>query len=169
MIQKSCWVLKPVSWAFAVLCWKVCVYVPEDFVFTGGGRHVSQPHGLDPPDSSVEFPRQEYWRILEQLTHIHTNHQGSQTSVRFCSPNLDFQWGVSVYRCQIQKFLNTFKIFLQLKQYFPGGGPVVNAGGSIWISGWGTKICARIHAQSCLSLCNNMDCSLPGFSIHGIL
>ena len=24
-------------------------------------------------------------------------------------------------------------------------------------------------AQSCLTLCNPMDCSLPGFSIHGIL
>ena len=23
-------------------------------------------------------------------------------------------------------------------------------------------------AQSCLTLCNPMDCSLPGFSIHGI-
>ena len=24
-------------------------------------------------------------------------------------------------------------------------------------------------AQSCLTLCNPMDCSLPGFSVHGIL
>ena len=24
-------------------------------------------------------------------------------------------------------------------------------------------------AQSCLALCNSMDCSLPGFSVHGIL
>ena len=23
-------------------------------------------------------------------------------------------------------------------------------------------------AQSCLTLCNPMDCSLPGFSVHGI-
>ena len=23
--------------------------------------------------------------------------------------------------------------------------------------------------QSCLTLCNPMDCSLPGFSVHGIL
>ena len=23
-------------------------------------------------------------------------------------------------------------------------------------------------AQTCLSLCNLMDCSLPGFSVHGI-
>ena len=26
-----------------------------------------------------------------------------------------------------------------------------------------------MHAQSCLTLCNPMDCSLPGFSVHGIL
>ena len=26
----------------------------------------------------------------------------------------------------------------------------------------------RVHAQSCLTLCNLMDCSLPGFSVHGI-
>ena len=24
-------------------------------------------------------------------------------------------------------------------------------------------------AQSCLTLCNSMDCSLPGSSVHGIL
>ena len=24
-------------------------------------------------------------------------------------------------------------------------------------------------SQSCLTLCNPMDCSLPGFSVHGIL
>ena len=24
-------------------------------------------------------------------------------------------------------------------------------------------------AQSCLTLCDSMDCSLPGFSVHGIL
>ena len=25
-----------------------------------------------------------------------------------------------------------------------------------------------IFAQSCLTLCDTMDCSLPGFSVHGI-
>ena len=30
--------------------------------------------------------------------------------------------------------------------------------------GW----CARMHAQSCLTLCNPMDCSPPGSSVHGI-
>ena len=30
-------------------------------------------------------------------------------------------------------------------------------------------VCARMHmcAQSCLTLCNSMDCSLPGTSVHG--
>ena len=26
----------------------------------------------------------------------------------------------------------------------------------------------HVHAQSCLALCNPMDCSLPGSSVHGI-
>ena len=28
---------------------------------------------------------------------------------------------------------------------------------------------ACLVSQSCLTLCNTMDCSLPGFSVHGIL
>ena len=30
-------------------------------------------------------------------------------------------------------------------------------------------VCARMHAQSHLSLCDPMDCSPPGSSVHGIL
>ena len=29
-------------------------------------------------------------------------------------------------------------------------------------------VCARARAQSCLTLCDPMDCSLPGSSVHGI-
>ena len=29
-------------------------------------------------------------------------------------------------------------------------------------------VCAWVHAQSCLTLCNPIDCSLPGSSVHGI-
>ena len=29
-------------------------------------------------------------------------------------------------------------------------------------------VCACVHTQSCLTLCNPMDCSPPGFSVHGI-
>ena len=35
---------------------------------------------------------------------------------------------------------------------------------SNWLSGWVSEV-----AQSCLTLCNPVDCSLPGSSIHGIL
>ena len=28
-------------------------------------------------------------------------------------------------------------------------------------------LCLRVRAQSCLALCNPMDCSLPGSSVHG--
>ena len=30
-------------------------------------------------------------------------------------------------------------------------------------------VCVSVLAQSCLTLCNPMDCSPPGFSVHGIL
>ena len=30
------------------------------------------------------------------------------------------------------------------------------------------EVCAK-SLQSCLTLCDPMDCSLPGFSVHGIL
>ena len=29
-------------------------------------------------------------------------------------------------------------------------------------------MCACVHTQSCPTLCNSMDCSLPGSSVHGI-
>ena len=29
-------------------------------------------------------------------------------------------------------------------------------------------VCVCVHAQLCLTLCNPMDCSLPGSSVHGI-
>ena len=30
-------------------------------------------------------------------------------------------------------------------------------------------VCVHMHAQSCPTLCNPMDCSPPGASVHGIL
>ena len=33
---------------------------------------------------------------------------------------------------------------------------------------WCVCMCACSVAESCLTLCNLMDCSLPGFSVHGI-
>ena len=29
-------------------------------------------------------------------------------------------------------------------------------------------MCGYVHTQSCPSLCNHMDCTLPGSSYHGI-
>ena len=31
------------------------------------------------------------------------------------------------------------------------------------------KCCSAVHAQSCLTLCNPMNCRQPGSSVHGIL
>ena len=30
-------------------------------------------------------------------------------------------------------------------------------------------MCVSLHAQSCQTLCDPLDCSLTGFSVHGIL
>ena len=37
------------------------------------------------------------------------------------------------------------------------------------LSGWAEKHQNVLVAQSCPVLCNSMDFSLPGFSVHGIL
>ena len=40
---------------------------------------------------------------------------------------------------------------------------------SLWLVSWKyVHVCAKSH-QSCLTLCNSMDCSSLGFSLHGIL
>ena len=46
--------------------------------------------------------------------------------------------------------------------------------GAAWFSqGWGTSpysVCMHVQSlQSCLTLCDPMDCSPPGSSVHGIL
>ena len=33
----------------------------------------------------------------------------------------------------------------------------------------GSNVCMCMHVQSCLILCDHMDCSPPGSSVHGIL
>ena len=33
---------------------------------------------------------------------------------------------------------------------------------------WGSNMCSCSVTKSCLALCNPMDCTLPGFSVHGI-
>ena len=77
-------------------------------------------------------------------------------------------------------FLEAHSILLHISvvKDFPGG-PVVktlpsNAGGLCSIPDWENKV---LHAAgkwkcqllSCVRLCDHMDCSLPGSSVHGIL
>ena len=49
-----------------------------------------------------------------------------------------------------------------VRNFQPYGGP----GEPIWVLGY---VCAVSVAQSCPTLCNPMDCSPPGSSVHGIL
>ena len=40
------------------------------------------------------------------------------------------------------------------------------------LEAWHAEVCVGVCAksfQSCQTLCNSVDCSLPGFSVHGIL
>ena len=58
---------------------------------------------------------------------------------------------------KIQSNERNFKIkvgvlFLHLLEAYP------------WLSYWLKYVC--LVAQSCLTLCDHMDCSLPGFSVH---
>ena len=42
---------------------------------------------------------------------------------------------------------------------------------AVWLLGVGVSIqppCVRVHAQSCLLLCDSMDCSPPGSYVHAI-
>ena len=45
---------------------------------------------------------------------------------------------------------------------------VMSPQGVEWVSEWMCEWVSEV-TQSCLTLCNPVDCSLPGFSIHGIL
>ena len=46
-------------------------------------------------------------------------------------------------------------------------GEIDDAGPSFHFQ-WQNFVCAQ-SLQSCLTLCDTMDCSLPGSSVHGIL
>ena len=49
------------------------------------------------------------------------------------------------------------------------GGPVPQLHSSVPSSPAAAAAAAAKSLQSCLTLCDPMDCSLPGFSVHGIL
>ena len=44
-----------------------------------------------------------------------------------------------------------------------------SAEGLLPVSAWQRKKLSLSLAQSCLTLCDPMDCNLPGSSVHGIL
>ena len=46
--------------------------------------------------------------------------------------------------------------------------PVLSEGDQSWVFIGRKKESESEVAQSCLTLCNPMDCSLPGSSVHGI-
>ena len=48
--------------------------------------------------------------------------------------------------------------------------PVEEVWGTLWPGGPGSTepSCVPVCAQSCLTLCDHVDCSPPGSSLHGI-
>ena len=75
----------------------------------------------------------------------HLDYQSNQLQVNpsFFSCHIHITWSLAEY-----------------KPYFRGG-----QGFFRWLKDWRLKV---FIAQSCLTLCNPMDCSLPGSSVHGI-
>ena len=95
---------------------------------------------------SMEFSRQEYWSGLPFPSPGESSWPRNRTQVS-CIPGRRFTiWATRELYCVCFRY--TAKWF----NY--------------------TYICACMHAkslQSCLTLCNPMDCSPPGSSVHGIL
>ena len=82
----------------------------------------------------------------------------------FCSKVLRpiYKWSINLYRSQIA-LPAVFQAF-----YFQGmDGPCVYR--SMWVITSAWKKSESKVIQSCPTLCDPVDCSLPGSSVHGIL
>ena len=82
----------------------------------------------------------------------------------FCSEVLRpiYKWSINLYHSQIA-LPAVFQAF-----YFQGmGGPCVYR--SVWVITFAWKKSESEVIQSCPTLCDHLDCSLPGSSVHGIL
>ena len=88
-----------------------------------------------------------------------------------CLPNSEkFTWHCVTFLMEEGTICNTISFIVEVTViYFPPTGRhvfkmVTNALDFIWHY-W---LCICSVAQSCLTLCNSMDCSPPGSSVHGI-
>ena len=88
---------------------------------------------------------------------ISSSHQSSNGWQRMC----DFHQGHWRYKI---KFLSLCLWMNTKVSLYPWNGPLNN------ISGWGCRggLCVCSVSLLCLTLCDPMDCSLPGSSVHGI-
>ena len=74
-----------------------------------------------------------------------------------CCCVLDFSYSIDVYWCGIILIYRTVMISCHQNIFFGG-----------YVQVFCTTLVAFMRAQSCLTLCNPMDYSLPGSSVHGL-
>ena len=76
--------------------------------------------------------------------------------------NISWNWEISCLSELdiVHGYSFSFSLAMSRDSWEVGRGP------AFWPH-WVRTVC--VCAQSCLTLCNSMDCSLPGSSVHGIL
>ena len=75
-------------------------------------------------------------------------------------------------RCSFQDWRRQHHLGVQKANFWslPQTYKIRTCGNGAWQSGFNKPLCVRTKSlQSCLTLCNPMDCSPPGSSVHGIL
>ena len=113
-----------------------------------------QPHRWQPTRiPSLGFSRQEHWSGLPFPSLM----QGSEKWKWSCSVLSNPQ---QPHGLQPTRLLRPWD--------FPGKSPGVGCHRLLWCKHWVSEWVSEV-AQSCPTLCDPMDCNLPGSSIHGIL
>ena len=109
--------------------------------------------GPENPSSSHTIPSFQKVRTWKKLD-------------RVWAVNSDHKWPLGCKPCEESRTVQ-MKYGLMLWSCYTRWWPPTLIGLS---NGFGfcVCVCVCVHAQLCLSLCDPMDCSLPGTSVHGI-
>ena len=115
--------------------------------FPGGtsGKEATHPPVKDARDAGSIWVGKIPWSLVFSFFFFKTNKQTNH-----------FYWSIVALQYCVSFNWSTFcsLVFVLLLVSF---------------SQFNANICAMLLLQSCLTLCNPMDCSLPGFSVHRIL
>ena len=94
---------------------------------------------------------------------VHQLQELAQTHVHWCHPNI--LSSVVPFSLCLQSFPASGSF--PMSQFFASGGQSIGTSASASVLS--TNAAAAKSLQSCLTLCNPMDCSLTGCSVYGIL